>query len=263
MFVLGTTGEAPSLSYRLRFEMVERVGRLLGGRLPFVVGITDTSIVESLTLAESAAKAGATAVVLAPPYYIPPGQAEFLQYLEHLLPSLPLPLLLYNMPMMTKVMLDVDTVRRAADMDGVIGIKDSSGDMGYFHRLLAAMRAKPAFSLLMGSEVLIGEAVLFGACGGVPGGASIAPRLFVNLYEAALARRIDEVLDLQRRVVDLGAVYRIGRYVSGGIKGIKTALSLSGICSDHLAEPFHHFERAEREQVRRILDGCDILHHAV
>lgn len=258
LFVLGTTGEATSLSYRLRFELVERVGALLRGRLPFVVGITDTAIIESLRLAEHAAGAGAAAVVLAPPYYIPPAQAEFLQYLGHLVPGLPLPLLLYNMPAMTKVTLEVDTVRQAAQMDGVIGIKDSSGDMAYFHRLIEVMRDRPDFSILMGSEVLIGEAVLFGAHGGVPGGGNVDPGLFVAMYEAARARRVDEIVALQRRIVELGALYRVGRYMSGGIKGIKTALSLKGICSDRLAEPFHHFESAEREKVRLILDRAKL-----
>src|SRR5262245_4957708 len=73
IFALGTTGEAPSLSYRLRREMVERTCRLVSGKVPVLVGITDTSFVESVHLAQFAAEQGAKAVVLSAPYYFPVG----------------------------------------------------------------------------------------------------------------------------------------------------------------------------------------------
>src|SRR5262245_50772364 len=74
LFILGTTGEAPSLGYRLRRELIERVCRLTAGRVPVLVGITDTAFVESVAVAKSAADAGAAAAVLSTPYYFPAGQ---------------------------------------------------------------------------------------------------------------------------------------------------------------------------------------------
>src|SRR5215212_6781853 len=79
IFALGTTGEAPSLSYRLRREMVERTCKLVNGRVPVLVGITDTSFVESVNLAVHAAEQGAEAVVLSAPYYFPVGQPELIE----------------------------------------------------------------------------------------------------------------------------------------------------------------------------------------
>src|SRR5262245_61331944 len=76
LFVLGTTGEGPSLSYGLRHELLERVCRQVAGRVPVLVGITDTSLVESVRLGEHAQDAGAQAVVVSAPYYFPIGQAE-------------------------------------------------------------------------------------------------------------------------------------------------------------------------------------------
>ncbi|MFA7054684.1 MAG: dihydrodipicolinate synthase family protein, partial [Kiritimatiellia bacterium] len=73
LFLLGTTGEAPDLSYELRHELVQRVCGQVGGRVPVMVGITDTVFSESVRLAESAARAGAEGVVAAPPYYFTPG----------------------------------------------------------------------------------------------------------------------------------------------------------------------------------------------
>src|SRR5438067_11401603 len=75
VFILGTTGEGPGLSYRLRRELIERVCRQARERVPILVGITDTSYVEALGLACHAAYCGAQAVVASAPYYMPPGQA--------------------------------------------------------------------------------------------------------------------------------------------------------------------------------------------
>ncbi len=77
LFVLGTTGEAPSLSHRLRRELVERTCRQVNDRVPVLVGITDTAFVESVQMACIAAEAGASAVVLAPPYYSLPARPSW------------------------------------------------------------------------------------------------------------------------------------------------------------------------------------------
>src|SRR5437867_688401 len=80
LFILGTTGEAPSLSYRLRRELIERTCRQVAGRVPVLVGVTDTAFVEAIDLARVAADAGAKALVLAAPYYFPNSQPELLEY---------------------------------------------------------------------------------------------------------------------------------------------------------------------------------------
>ncbi|HLZ10392.1 MAG TPA: dihydrodipicolinate synthase family protein, partial [Chloroflexota bacterium] len=132
VFILGTTGEAPGLSYRLRAELVDRVCSVVAGRIPVLVSITDTSMTESINFARHAAKAGASGLVLAPPYYFEISQPELLRYLERLAPELPRPVYLYNIPSLTKTPFAPDTVRAAADLTNVYGIKDSSGDMTYF-----------------------------------------------------------------------------------------------------------------------------------
>src|SRR5271169_3766297 len=98
LFILGTTGEGPGLSYRLRRELIERVCKQVRQRVPVLVGITDTAFVESVNVARAAADFGADAVVAAPPYYLPEAPPELQEYLDHLVAELPLPLFLYNMP---------------------------------------------------------------------------------------------------------------------------------------------------------------------
>ena len=76
LFILGTTGEGPSLSYRLRREVIERTCKQVNHRVPVLVGITDTAFVESVGVARAAAEFGADALVVAPPYYLPEAQPE-------------------------------------------------------------------------------------------------------------------------------------------------------------------------------------------
>ena len=232
--------------------MVEKSCKYVGRKLPVLVGISDTSFAESIRLAEHASECGADAVVLAPPYYFPTGQAELLEYLEHLVPKLPLPMFLYNMPLMTKVNIEVETLKRAAAINGIIGLKDSSGNMIKFHEYIRAMKERRDFSLLIGPEELMAEAVLFGGDGGVNGGANLAPKLFVDLYNAARERKITEVMRLQDKVFVLRRIYSVGKYASSVIKGVKSALNYMGICSDFLAEPFHSFRMPEKEEVAKL-----------
>jgi len=259
LFILGTTGEAPSLSHRLRHELTERVCTLVNGRVPVLVGIADTSFVESVNLARKAAEAGAQALVLAPPYYFPAGQAELLEYLKHLLAEVSLPLFLYNMPNRPKPVFELDTVKATADLPGVVGLKDSSANMIYFHRLQSVLAERPDFALLMGPEELLAETLLLGGHGGVCGGGNLLPRLYVDLYEAACAKDLARVTSLHNTVVRLDAtLYSVGRYESSFLKGLKCALSCLGICSDFLAEPFHRFREPEREMIRKYLDEFGI-----
>ncbi|MBN2010124.1 dihydrodipicolinate synthase family protein [candidate division KSB1 bacterium] len=259
IFVLGTTGEAQSLSYRLRYELIENVCKLVAGRVPVLVGITDTAFIESLHLADKAAKHGATTVVLAPPYYFPAGQPELLEYLKHIIPQLPLPVFLYNMPSHTKLVFEPETVRSALTLPGVIGLKDSSANMTYFQLIRNMTLDLPHFSLLMGPDNLLAEAVMFGAHGGVCGGANLFPKIYVELFKAAQDRQIDRMMELHQLVMGIVLnIFEIGKYSSGFIKGIKCALSIMGICSDFMAEPFHRFRKDERERIHTYLEKCNL-----
>ncbi|MHC4637033.1 MAG: dihydrodipicolinate synthase family protein [Planctomycetota bacterium] len=254
LFILGTTGNAPALSYRLRFELIERVCKLVSGRVPILVGITDTSFSESINVANKAAECGAAGLVLAHPYYLPAAQDQILGYVERLAAKLPLPMFLYNMPSCTKLTFDPGMVKKAADIDGVAGLKDSSANMVYFHKLQTLLRDKPDFSLLVGPEELLGEAVLLGGHGGVCGGANIHPKLYVDLYNAAAAKDIDKVNELHNKVMDIScSLYSVGIYGSSYLQGVKAAVSSLGICSDFMAEPFVAFGAKEKKIIEERL----------
>jgi len=259
LFVLGTTGEAPSLSYHLRYQLVELVCKQVAGRIPVLVGITDTSLYESVKLAKHSKACGAYAVVSAPPYYYAPSQQELIEYYLELADALPLPLFLYNMPSHVKVSFEPQTVKTIARHPNVIGLKDSSASMVYFHTLILTMKDHPDFSLLVGPEELTAEAVMLGADGGVNGGANMFPRLYVDIYEAAKIRDLDRVLELQEKVMNISnTIYKVGRYGSSYLKGVKCTCSLLGLCSDFMAAPYRSFRKEERQKVQEILERMNV-----
>ena len=136
IFILGTTGEAQSLSYRLRREFIARVCARVAGRVPVLVGVTDTAFAESVSLGDYAADSGASGLVAAAPYYSSVSQTELCDHFTALADALPLPLYLYNMPSCVKVMLELPTVLRLADHPNIAWLKDSSANMTYFASLL-------------------------------------------------------------------------------------------------------------------------------
>jgi 4-hydroxy-tetrahydrodipicolinate synthase len=254
LFVLGTTGEAPSLSHQLRKEVIKRTLDQVGTKVPVLVGITDTSFIETINIAEFAAEAGASAVVLAPPYYFPAGQFELIEYIEHLEQRLPLPLFLYNMPSHTKMIFEPETVKKASELPGVIGLKDSSGNMVYFHQLQQLFRDQDDFKLFVGPEELLGETLVLGGHGGVCGGANLIPELYVSMYETSKGGDLKKMGELHERIMQVSSsIYSVGKYKSSYLKGLKCALSIMDICNDFMAEPFHKFREPERGIIRQHL----------
>ncbi len=253
LFLLGTTGEGPALSYRLRRELIERTCRQVQRRVPVLVCVTDTAFTESLNVARAAADAGADAVVAAPPFYWPLGQPEMERYFDDLADELPLPLMLYNMPALTKVPIPVTSVRRAMDNPKIIGMKDSSGNLSYLHQILRERGERSNWPVFVGDEETLAYAMQAGANGGVSGGANVFPSLYTRYFQAA-ADHSEHLPKLQSLVIRMGDLYRFGPHASSGIKGIKCALSLLGICDDFMAAPFERFSDREREGIAVLIE---------
>lgn len=260
LFILGTTGEFASISYKLRKELTERTCRIVNGRVPVLVGITDSAFTESLNLAKIAADCGADAVVLAPPYYFASGQPELLEYLRRIMAQMPLPLFIYNMPVHTKITFEPEIVKAIADIPGIVGMKDSSSNLAYFKQIQYLLKDRPEFSFLVGPEEFMSEFVLTGGHGGVNGGANMFPKLYVNLYNASLNQDFKTISQLQQKVMQIStSIYQTGHYGSSYLKGLKCALSTMGICNDFMAEPFHRFKEPERNKIKQILNELNYL----
>jgi 4-hydroxy-tetrahydrodipicolinate synthase len=251
VFILGTTGEGPALSYRLRRELIERVCAQVGTRVPVLVGITDSAYIESLQLAEVSAKAGASAVVAATPFYFRFGQSDILRLIESLAKDSSLPLFLYNQPELTKISFEPQTVARAAEIPNVVGVKDSSGQIGYIKQVLSLVsKCHPEFSVLVGPERLLAEALLCGAHGGVPGGANIFPDLSVRLYRAFVDGKHEEMQELQAKMIEIGAlIWNIGEAEPAFLVRVKGALAALGICSGLPTRPYRQVTADDERKI--------------
>jgi len=250
IFLLGTNGEGPSLTYSLRKELIKTACRMIDGRVPVLVGITDTSFQDSIDIAYYSKEYGADAVVVAPPFYFPISQDEMIQYLDDLIPQLPLPVMLYNMPSCTKLHLSVETVKKAKDL-GAIGVKDSSGDIFYLYSLIEEFKDSPEFSIIAGTELYLPETINYGGHGAVAGGANFFPKLFVDLYNASVARDQEVIAVLRDQVLKLyNTIYNIGGDSSRITKGTKSALFAMGICNDYMAHPLRKFNKKDQAKIK-------------
>ena len=249
IFILGTTGEATSLSYELRKELIRYTTEFVGNRIPVMAGITDTSFRGSLEIAEYSGKMGVDSLVIAPPYYLPISQEEMRDYLESIVPKLPLPFLMYDMPACTKMHMSVETIKRSKEL-GAIGIKDSSGDMAYLFSLIQEFRDSPQFSVITGTELFLPETIIRGGHGAVAGGANLFPKLFVELYNASVNRDLARIAVLRDLVIQIdNTIYNVGKHKSRIIKGIKCALSVMEICDDYIALPLRKFKDDDKKKI--------------
>lgn len=257
LFLLGTTGEGPSVSMRLRRELVERTCRLAGGRLPVLVGITDTSFSDAIQLAGHGANCGAAAVVSAGPLYYPVTQRLLLRHFGHLAAQSALPVVMYCAPGNAHVTIEVETVARASQLANIAGIKDSSGNMGYLHQVQRAVAGRAEFSVLVGPEELLAESLLLGVHGGVSGGSNLFPRLYVSLYQAATRGDIAEARRLHASVIEVCArIFEAGTYGTHYLQGLKYAASLLGLCKEHVAMPY---EPLDDQGKRRVAEAVEAL----
>jgi 2-dehydro-3-deoxy-D-pentonate aldolase len=249
IFLLGTTGEATSLRYKLREKFIRQACALVNKKVPVMVGITDTSFDGSIEMAHVCKDAGADLLVVAPPYYFPIAQQEMRRYLDDLVPKLPLPFLLYNMPSHTKLHMNVKTVKHAKKL-GAVGIKDSSGDMLYLLSLINAFKNSPDFSVITGTEIFIPETILQGGHGAIAGGANLFPQLFVKFYEASLKHDFEKIFFLRQIIMKIyNTIYNVGTFTSRFTVGTKCALAAMNICNDYVAHPLRQFEGSEREAI--------------
>jgi len=256
IFFLGSTGEQPALRDAERAKALQVARRVVGGRAPLVVGVMASSTARAIDNIRAAELAGADAVAVTPPHYFPSrGEPEQLAHYRACAAASGLPVLIYNIPLTTKVMLAPDTMLRIAEGGNVVGLKDSSADFTHFLRVLSLFRPRDGFSVLIGTPAQGGAALLYGADGVVPGIANIDPQVMLDVYAAAQVMDVVALQRLQERV------HRLVNLVSLGapIVCIKTALELLGVCGPHAAAPLQPLSPENRERVAAILRELELL----
>ena len=255
IFLLGTTGEGPHLSYAIREELVKTVCGLVKGRVPVLVGITETDLDDAVAFAAKCKSYGAAAVVAAPPYYFKLTQAECAAWFTVMADRLPLPLIVYDMPAHTDTIIEPATIAKLAAHPNIVAMKDSSSIIALFNKFRVALEPyAEKFSLFMGPDEAMGEAVLLGADGGVCTGANLWPAQFKAMYLAAKAGDVEKVRRLQRfTTMSSYLLYGLGQGQIGFLKGVKAALAEMGLIQNVLAVPFETFTGKELVPVRAAL----------
>lgn len=256
LFFLGSTGEQPALRARERRAAMDTAVRVVDGRIPVIVGTMANGTAHALDHIAEAAEAGADAVAVTPPHYYPSrGPDEQLAHYRACAAASPIPVVIYNIPLTTKVQLAPETIARIAELPNVRGVKDSSGDFVHFLKILSLTRGREGFGTMVGTPPLAGAALLYGASGAVPGIANICPRTMLDVYEAGRAGDVAALRALQERV------HRLMRIAGFGapIVCIKTALELLGICTSHAAAPLQPLGPEQREAVAALLRELELL----
>ncbi len=250
IFILGTTGEFTGLSHKTKIELIQHTIKLVEGRIPVLVGISDCAFEQSLNLAQLANDYGAEAVVATTPFYMNIGQKELVNYFEKLADSIELPLLLYNMPGNAHFHIAPETAAHLAKHPNIIGIKDSSGNLSTFQAYLDALKEFPDFSILVGPEEILAQTLKMGGNGGVTGGANLYPSLYVALYEAFEKGEAGRVQELQEMILYLSEqLYQNESYSSSYLKGLKSAMGFEGLCQGNLALPLYPYSESEKREL--------------
>jgi dihydrodipicolinate synthase/N-acetylneuraminate lyase len=208
IFVAGSSGRGPWFSRQDRERMCRTAVNCAGDEIPILAGCMASGLPGMLENARAMADAGAEMAVVTVPGYFNYSQAEAEKIFLKFADASPLPVVVYDMPDLVGLKLDVDTLLTLARHENVVGIKDSSADYPHFKSLLDGLNHLTDFYLLQGKERFLADSVLEGASGFVVSMVHIAPNLFVGLYRAmrsenvALARSLQAEIDKVMDIVD-------------------------------------------------------------
>jgi 2-dehydro-3-deoxy-D-pentonate aldolase len=225
---LGSTGEASHLTADERRRFAEEVVRIVGGRVPLVIGVGFSGTRETEALARHAQEAGADAVLVVSPFYWKVGEDALFRHFATVAESVDIPVLVYNLPMLTGIDLSPALISRLArEHENIVGLKDTVTEYNHVVGVLQEVKPRrPDFSVLCGWEDLILPSLLAGADGSICAFANVAPELFVNLVEAARTGNLTRAAELHRRVLTL---VTLGKYSDPAMGAIKLAMGKLGV----------------------------------
>jgi 4-hydroxy-tetrahydrodipicolinate synthase len=268
LFVLGTTSEAAYLTDRQRTLVVESVVGHVGGQLPVLAGAIDMTTPRVREHVGAVTRAGAQAVVVTAPFYTRTHPEEIARHYRLVAAASPVPVLAYDLPSGVHTRLPAEVVLELAAQGVLAGLKDSSGDLAGFRRVVAGAREQcggTGFSVLTGSELLVDAALALGADGAVPGLANVDPHGYVRLDglcragDLERARAEQERLCALYRMVDAGDPARMGAS-SSALGAFKAALHLRGVIDCPLtAEPQIPLTQEEVRRVGKFLAAAGLL----
>ncbi len=198
---VGTTGESATVDPEEHIEIIRVAVEAARGRVKIIAGSGGNSTREAIDLTERARQVGADATLQVVPYYNRPTQEGMFRHFSAVAEAVDLPVILYNVPSRTAADLGVDTTLRLAQVPGIVGLKDASGDLS---RVVEMRRRGPSgFALYSGNDDSALAYVLLGGNGVISVTANVAPRAMSEMMTAALAGELARARAINERLMPL------------------------------------------------------------
>jgi len=253
LVVVGTTGESPTVSMDEHAELINIAVEHTAGQLPVIAGVGANSTAEAIHLARHARDVGATAGLSVAPYYNKPSQEGLYRHFRAIQEAVDLPTVLYNVPGRTVADIALETTLRLAQIPGIIGIKDATGDIA---RGALLLREAPAdFQVFSGDDPTAAALILLGARGNISVTANVAPRLLHELCTAARAGDVPRVRALNARLARLNQAL----FVEANPIPLKWALAQMGRITLGYRLPMVELSDAHHATVRAALADAGLL----
>ncbi len=247
----GSTGEFTRFTPEERRRLVEVVADQAGGRVPILAGAAEANVKETLAACEVYAGLGVRAVAIVAPFYYKLTPESVYAYFAEIARNSPIDLTLYNIPMFASP-IDVPTIRRlAVEFPRVIGIKDSSGDVAFMMRMIAAVRPqRPDFSFLTGWEAVLVPMMMIGCDGGTHASSNAVPEVTRRMYDLARAGNYGEAMKWQYRILEL---FDAMLYPFEFPDGFRAAAELRGFRFGRGRQPQTSAQRSDRTALTSVL----------
>ncbi|MCX7023019.1 MAG: dihydrodipicolinate synthase family protein [Spirochaetes bacterium] len=226
--ILGTNGEGYLHAGNVRLDVIRHSEDFLSGFQGMrLYGVLEHSTDEAVAFIKRAMDLGAEKFAIVPPFYDAVTQGDIVRHYEKIAGVTRARMFIYNLPSLTGVNIEIETVKKLKRLPGVLGIKNSSGDMFYFMQLLSRVKSED-FPVFQGSEELALPSILLGADGIIPCGANVFPAFFVWLARMAgsvSTGDYDEIIRLSGKILDL---QNMTSYWIASLKGACESLGLIG-----------------------------------
>lgn len=253
--ILGSTGEGPALTNAQRQYALEATIEATDGRGAVFTGAASSVVSEVIASLTLTAGTGAKGALVPPPYYYRLDTAGIIGYFERIAEASPVPIILYNIPVMTKLQISPDAVARLSEHPNIMGLKDSGGDFGYFATLARIVVGNDGFTLYTGSDELLASSLQVGGHGLIGGAVNIVPAVLTAIYRAFQAGEVARSVTLEAEVARANAAIRVGTFPAQ----IKAQYALKGLCERYTAAPVPPLTDAELEQLRRQMTEAGLL----
>lgn len=250
IFVLGTTGEGPSVPRAARLNTVQRTVARVNRRARVYAGIGDTCLADSAESARQYFQAGVDAVVAQPPVYYPLQPHELRAYFQALLDQLPGPMIIYNIPPTTRVSIPLEVIGQLRGHPRLAGMKDSENDPRRLEELIKRFGDDPEFPILIGVGAFMAQGLKLGAEGIVPSVGNLIPEVCHQICASAANGNWDETQRLGARMSAVASLYQKDRTLGQSLAALKAAAHLKGIIGPHMLPPLLPVSETELESLR-------------